>query len=170
MNQSLHHHHHPLMASNIASSTTAQVVSSIVEAGVSHMNNSSSIPPPRILSPSEPPTNTIINLLSTSNREGFQTTNAGHISIANEQHSLLLPQTQLTPTQSVDTLEHENKPGILLPQTQRSGGDGTHGILYNTSENPARNNNSSPTEKLEHSKNESLENGGNDHSPKYISL
>ena len=163
---------HPLLTS---SASTAQAVSSIVDAGAPHMSTTGGINSPGLLStlnsPSEPTTNNIINLLATTSNspESFETNNGHNSSSAITHHPLASHppiQTQLLPTQhSADTLDHNNRSGIHVihsPENRMSHGN-----------NHPNNNNSSPiatSERMDNSKLESLENGGNDHSPKYISL
>ena len=163
---------HSLLTS---SASTAQVVSSIVDVGEANMRSASSvINSPGLLttlnSPREPTTNNIINLLaSTSNNPECFETNNGHSSSSAILHHPLAtqpqPQTQLTPGHSVDSLDHGNRSGIHLIDSQ--------GVTLSQRNNHSHNNNSSPistSERIDHLKLESLENGGNDTSPKYISL
>ena len=162
---------HSLLTS---SASTAQVVSSMVDAGETHLGTTNCINSPGLLStlnnPSEPSTNNIINLLaSTSNNsEGFDTTNGNSSSSAIVHHPVVAqppPQTQLPPTHPDDTLDHTNRSGIHVIQSP--------GSSISHRNNHSHNNNSSPigiSERIDHTKLESLENGSNDHSPKYISL
>ena len=146
------------------------------------MNTGSSICAPGLLpslsNPSEH-TNSIINLLSpTNNSESFSAT-SGHNTPSTIHHSMIpSPQTELTSTQSIDTVvELGNRSGTSLIQPQASssnaGGEcGSNSLPFAPNENhPLNNNHPSPTERIDNSKVvESLETGGNDHSPKYISL
>ena len=168
------------MASDLSSTSTAQAVSSIVDTGITHMTTNGGIGTPGLLSslnnPSEP-TNNIINLLSPTNNPASFPASSGHNAPSNVQHSLVpSPQTELSPTQSVEALlEHGNRSGISLlqPQSSRGGGSGGNSSLpFTSNENhPHNNNHPSPTERIDNTKVvESIETGGNDHSPKYISL
>ena len=162
---------HSLLTS---SSSTAQVVSSIVDAGEAHMGTTNTINSSGLLStlnnPPEPTTNNIINLLAntSNNPEGFDTNN-GHSSSSTIVHHPMSTQpptqTQLPPSHSVDTLDQNNRSGIHVLQSP--GSNISHRNHH------SHNNNSSPiatSERIDHTKLETLENGGNDHSPKYISL
>jgi hypothetical protein len=116
-------------------------------------------------------TNSIINLLSPTNNPDSFPARGGHNAPSNVHHS---SQTELTPTQSLDALvEHGNRSGISLLQLQssRGGGEGSNSSLpFTPNENhPHNNNHPSPTERIDKVV-ESIETGGNDHSPKYISL
>ena len=162
---------HSLLTS---SASTAQVVSSIVDAGETHLGTTNCINSPGILStlnnPSESSTNNIINLLaSTSNNsESFDINNGNSSSSAIVHHPMAAqpqPQTQLPPTHPDDTLDHTNRSGIHVVTSPECN------ISHRN--NNSHNNNSSPiaiSERIDHTKLESLENGSNDHSPKYISL
>lgn len=164
---------HHLLASDLSPASAAQVVNSIVDAGVAHMATSSGISSSSLLSPLDNPsdaTNNVIRLLNTTNNpDSFHTSNAHNVS-ANLPHSLPPPPPQLTQTQPVDTLEHGSRSGISLLQTQHSGGESSNSISFTTNENHSHNHNPSPTGRIENAKVESLENGGEEHSPKYISL
>ena len=164
---------HSLMTS---SASTAQVVSSIVDDGETNMRSTSSINSPGLLttlnSPREPTTNNIINLLATTsnNPECFETNNGHSSSSAILHHPLATQphpqtQTQLTPGHSVDSLDPGSRSGVHLLESQ--------GVTISHRNSHSHNNNSSPvptSERIDHLKIESLENGGNDTSPKYISL
>ena len=162
---------HSLLTS---SASTAQVVSSIVDAGEPPMSATGGINSPGLLSalnnPSEHTTNNIINILATTSNgpDSFETSNGHNSSSAIAHHPLASqppPQTQLLPTHSVDTLDHGNRSGIHAIHSP--GGSISH------SNSHSNNNNSSPistSERIDNSKLEPLESGGNDHSPKYISL
>ena len=160
-----------VLASDLSSTPTTQIVSSIVDTGVNHMatNGGVSTPAGLLSSLNNPPEpiNNIINLLSPENNpDSFP----GVAPSSNIHHSLVAsPHTELTTTQTL--VEHGNRSGISLIQPQSSRGGGN--LPFTSNENhPNNNNHPSPTtERIDRSKSvESIQTGGNDHSPKYISL
>ena len=162
--------HHLTLASDLSSASAAQVVNSIVDAGVAHMAASSN---PNLLSHLENTsehTNSVIHFLNTTNNPNSFQTNSTQNVLANCTPSLASSPSQLTQTKPLETLEHGNRSGIGLLQTQQSGGESSNSATFLNNENHSHVNDTSPTEKIETSKVGSLENGGGGHSPKYISL
>ena len=161
------------MASELSSASAAQVVNSIVDAGVAHVA-SSALDGRSLLSPlnnSSDPTNSVIQILSNNNSpESFPASNSHNVS-TNLPLSLPPPPSPLTHTRPVNTIEHANRSAISLLATQQSGRSGNNNNIPFSSDEIVSENNISPRpERVENSKDGALENGGGEHSPKYISL
>lgn len=114
------------------------------------------------------PTNNILDILSTSNNSAnFHANNNVSLQtpLASSRHN------QLRTSQALDRVELESRSGNSILHSQPPNlGEGGNSIRYISSENHAQPNSPSPSHRVENSKVGPLENGGNDHSPKYISL
>lgn len=163
---------HHLLASELSSASAAQVVNSIVDAGVAHMATSglcsSSLISP--LNNASDPTNSVIQLLSSNNSpKSFQASHSHNVS-TNLPPSLPLPPPPLTQTHPLNTIEHANRAVVSLLPTETPGSGNSNSIHFPSEESLSQNSIPSPTEGIENTKDGALENGGGEHSPKYISL